>query len=131
MEQCFSNGGWAMLNNIHLVVKWLLRLEKIMENYGVIYAKMAQIAKKKAEKRLARRRCVPSGGLLQRPYTLYSAPHPPTQNADGLTAVVLGLGSACSSPPPEFFLTTQRLLRVGWVQHPPPPPSDPDCIVGK
>jgi dynein heavy chain len=56
MEQCFSNGGWAMLNNIHLVVKWLLRLEKIMENYGVIYAKMAQIAKKKAEKRLARRR---------------------------------------------------------------------------
>jgi len=56
MNQCFQHGGWALLNNIHLVVRWLLRLEKIMENYAVIYTKMAQIAKKKAEKRQARRR---------------------------------------------------------------------------
>lgn len=30
MEQCFKHGGWSMLANLHLVAKWLLKLEKIL-----------------------------------------------------------------------------------------------------
>eukprot|EP00993_Chasmostoma_nieuportense_P002181 NODE_2_length_6488_cov_18.174344_g1_i0.p1 GENE.NODE_2_length_6488_cov_18.174344_g1_i0~~NODE_2_length_6488_cov_18.174344_g1_i0.p1 ORF type:complete len:2154 (+),score=521.91 NODE_2_length_6488_cov_18.174344_g1_i0:435-6464(+) len=55
LETCFEHGGWAMLNNIHLTAKWLLRLEKHLDRYAVIYTKMAMMAKKRAEKRLGRR----------------------------------------------------------------------------
>jgi len=34
LEACFSKGGWAMLNNIHLVEKWLIKLEKRLDNYS-------------------------------------------------------------------------------------------------
>jgi len=55
LEACFEKGGWAMLNNIHLVAKWLIKLEKRLDSYSEIYTKMAQIAKRKAEKRAAKR----------------------------------------------------------------------------
>jgi dynein heavy chain len=55
LEACFEKGGWAMLNNIHLVAKWLIKLEKRLDSYSEIYTKMGQIAKRKAEKRAAKR----------------------------------------------------------------------------
>ena len=55
LERCFANGGWTMLSNIHLVAKWLPSLEQRLDQYAEIYTRMAQIARRKAEKRAARR----------------------------------------------------------------------------
>jgi dynein heavy chain len=55
LDQCFRNGGWAMLNNVHLVEKWLKKLEKRLEAYAETYQKMGQADKAKAEKRTAKR----------------------------------------------------------------------------
>ena len=55
LERCFAKGGWALLNNIHLVQKWLGSLEQRLETYAEIYTKMAQIAKRRAEKRAAKK----------------------------------------------------------------------------
>eukprot|EP00760_Papus_ankaliazontas_P013352 PhM_4_TR15700/c3_g1_i1/m.85000/K10408/DNAH; dynein heavy chain, axonemal len=65
MAKCFENGGWVMLNNIHLVKKWLLALEKRLDEYSDVYTRMAQIAKRKAEKKAARRqaRLMQEGGV--------------------------------------------------------------------
>ena len=52
---CFEHGGWVMLNNVHLVEKWLRKLEKMIEGYSDVYTKMARIARRKAEKRAAKR----------------------------------------------------------------------------
>jgi len=55
LERCFAKGGWALLNNIHLVQKWLGSLEQRLETYAEVYTKMAQIAKRRAEKRAAKK----------------------------------------------------------------------------
>jgi dynein heavy chain len=55
LERCFANGGWCMLNNVHLVEKWLRKLEKMMEAYAETYLKMAQADRAAAEKRTAKR----------------------------------------------------------------------------
>jgi len=55
LKTCFENGGWAMLNNIHLVANFLKELEKTLDSYSEIYTKMAAIARRKAEKRHAKR----------------------------------------------------------------------------
>jgi dynein heavy chain len=55
LEACFEKGGWAMLNNIHLVQKWLGKLEKKLDGYSEIYGKMRQIAHRKAMKRAEKR----------------------------------------------------------------------------
>ncbi|KAG8346214.1 putative Dynein heavy chain N terminal region 2 domain1 [Trypanosoma vivax] len=53
LERCFEHGGWALLNNIHLVEKWLRTLERRLDNYAEIYTRMAQLKKERDEKRAA------------------------------------------------------------------------------
>ncbi|ORC84913.1 dynein heavy chain [Trypanosoma theileri] len=53
LEKCFLQGGWALLNNIHLVQKWLLTLERRLDSYAEIYTRMAQLRKERDEKRAA------------------------------------------------------------------------------
>ena len=45
LEHCFYHGGWVMLNNIHLVQAWLLKLEKILDSYTEIYTRTANTLK--------------------------------------------------------------------------------------
>ncbi|KEG12669.1 dynein heavy chain [Trypanosoma grayi] len=53
LEKCFLHGGWALLNNIHLVQKWLRSLERRLDNYAEIYTRVAQLRKERDEKRAA------------------------------------------------------------------------------
>ncbi|KAJ9460839.1 Dynein beta chain [Diplonema papillatum] len=53
LEHCFKNGGWAMLNNIHLVESFCKDLEKRLDDYEEVYTKMATFEKLRREKRLA------------------------------------------------------------------------------
>ncbi|RNF12557.1 dynein heavy chain 9, axonemal isoform 2 [Trypanosoma rangeli] len=53
LEKCFLEGGWALLNNIHLVQKWLQTLERRLDNYAEIYTRVAQQKKERDEKRAA------------------------------------------------------------------------------
>ncbi|CUG51588.1 dynein heavy chain, putative [Bodo saltans] len=55
LQKCFEEGGWCMLNNVHLVERWLRELEKRMDVYAEVYLKMSQVEKRKAERRNARR----------------------------------------------------------------------------
>jgi len=60
LEQSFKNGGWAMLNNIHLVAAFCRELDKRLDTYEEIYNKVAMWEKRRREKRLAKRG-VPAG----------------------------------------------------------------------
>ncbi|ESS67196.1 hypothetical protein TCDM_04102 [Trypanosoma cruzi Dm28c] len=53
LEKCFLHGGWALLNNIHLVQKWLQSLERRLDNYAEIYTRVAQLKKERKERRAA------------------------------------------------------------------------------
>eukprot|EP01065_Artemidia_motanka_P030559 TRINITY_DN365_c0_g2_i2.p1 TRINITY_DN365_c0_g2~~TRINITY_DN365_c0_g2_i2.p1 ORF type:complete len:4684 (+),score=1932.48 TRINITY_DN365_c0_g2_i2:111-14162(+) len=55
LEVCFKNGGWAMLNNIHLVADFCKQLDKRLDTYEEIYTKMAMWEKRRRERRLAKR----------------------------------------------------------------------------
>eukprot|EP01063_Lacrimia_lanifica_P013523 TRINITY_DN2016_c0_g3_i2.p1 TRINITY_DN2016_c0_g3~~TRINITY_DN2016_c0_g3_i2.p1 ORF type:complete len:4660 (+),score=2247.11 TRINITY_DN2016_c0_g3_i2:150-14129(+) len=55
LETSFASGGWAMLNNIHLVSTFCKELEKRLDQYEEIYIKMDIWEKKRRERRLARR----------------------------------------------------------------------------
>ena len=55
LAECFQKGGWCLLSNIHLVEKWLHRLDKILEGNAEVFTKMAQVAKAKEERKVARR----------------------------------------------------------------------------
>ncbi|KAJ9459816.1 Dynein beta chain [Diplonema papillatum] len=56
LEESFKNGGWAMLNNIHLVDTFCRDLEKRLDLYEAIYVKMDTYDRKKRERRLARKK---------------------------------------------------------------------------
>lgn len=58
LEHCFLNGGWVLLNNIHLVQKWLQSLERRLDNYAGIYSRMEQLRKERDEKRIAAKKIV-------------------------------------------------------------------------
>ena len=51
LECSFKHGGWAMLNNIHLVESFCKDLEKRLDSYEEIYAKRAVYDKLRAEKK--------------------------------------------------------------------------------
>lgn len=48
LEYCFREGGWVMLNNLHLTPEWLGTLEKILENYADIFNRQKLKEQKKA-----------------------------------------------------------------------------------
>jgi len=56
LDISIANGGWAMLNNVHLVKKWLIQLEKTLDANAELYKKLDILARRKAERRAARRR---------------------------------------------------------------------------
>ncbi len=55
LKKCFTSGGWCLLNNVHLVERWLRELEKTLDFQSEIYIKMAQVARRQAERRNGRR----------------------------------------------------------------------------
>eukprot|EP01061_Rhynchopus_euleeides_P000007 TRINITY_DN10009_c0_g1_i1.p1 TRINITY_DN10009_c0_g1~~TRINITY_DN10009_c0_g1_i1.p1 ORF type:complete len:865 (+),score=418.35 TRINITY_DN10009_c0_g1_i1:31-2595(+) len=56
LETSFKNGGWAMLNNIHLVGQFCRELEKRLDQYEEIYIKMDAWERRRRERRLARKK---------------------------------------------------------------------------
>ncbi|EAN79295.1 dynein heavy chain, putative [Trypanosoma brucei brucei TREU927] len=62
LERCFLHGGWALLNNIHLVEKWLRGLERRLDSYAEIYTRMAQLRKERDEKRAAEQKVMEDSG---------------------------------------------------------------------
>ncbi|CCD17691.1 unnamed protein product [Trypanosoma congolense IL3000] len=63
LERCFLHGGWALLNNIHLVEKWLRGLERRLDSYAEIYTRMAQLRKERDEKRAAELKLTEDAGV--------------------------------------------------------------------
>ncbi|CAD2219679.1 dynein heavy chain [Angomonas deanei] len=55
LEKCFREGGWALLNNIHLVEKWLKSLERRLDQYAETYTRMGQLRKEIMERKMAER----------------------------------------------------------------------------
>ena len=55
LETTFKHGGWAMLNNIHLVESFCKDLEKRLDHYEEVYLKRSLYEKLRHEKRLALR----------------------------------------------------------------------------
>ncbi|EPY30591.1 hypothetical protein STCU_03990 [Strigomonas culicis] len=55
LDRCFKEGGWALLNNIHLVEKWLRTLERRLDQYAETYTRMGQLRKEIMERKLAER----------------------------------------------------------------------------
>jgi dynein heavy chain len=53
LEMAFRNGGWVILNNLHLTPEWLVILEKKLDHYAEVFARQRAAAAKKEEGRLA------------------------------------------------------------------------------
>eukprot|EP00754_Rhynchopus_humris_P020205 Rhum_TRINITY_DN14684_c0_g1::Rhum_TRINITY_DN14684_c0_g1_i4::g.107697::m.107697/K10408/DNAH; dynein heavy chain, axonemal len=64
LETSFENGGWAMLNNIHLVSKFCKDLEKRLDTYEEVYIKMESWERRRRERRLAKKKAVTQEALL-------------------------------------------------------------------
>eukprot|EP01059_Diplonema_ambulator_P035162 TRINITY_DN8181_c0_g2_i3.p1 TRINITY_DN8181_c0_g2~~TRINITY_DN8181_c0_g2_i3.p1 ORF type:complete len:4166 (+),score=1836.14 TRINITY_DN8181_c0_g2_i3:116-12613(+) len=60
LETSFKNGGWAMLNNIHLVASFCRDLEKKLDAYEEVYIKMDAFERRKKEKKLAKGKPAPA-----------------------------------------------------------------------
>ncbi|KAL9650835.1 hypothetical protein ABK040_001885 [Willaertia magna] len=56
LENAFSNGGWVMLNNLHLTPEWLPALEKKLDHYAEIFSRQEMKEKKKREKEATKRK---------------------------------------------------------------------------
>ncbi|KAL0479464.1 dynein heavy chain [Acrasis kona] len=53
LEMAFRNGGWVILNNLHLTPEWLITLEKKLDHYAEVFARQRMAAQKKKEELVA------------------------------------------------------------------------------